>query len=68
MKQARNERREIRENQLVKRVEDAIAQIALRGETPSLYKVSRIVGMDRTSLRVRPRIKELILSCRESST
>jgi hypothetical protein len=59
---AQNESRQQRENELVSRVEHAIAQLLLRGEKPSLPKVSQVVGMNYASLYHRPQIRELFLS------
>ena len=59
---AQNESRQQCENELVNRVENAIAQLLLRGEKPSLPKVSQIVGMNYASLYHRPQIRELFLS------
>jgi transcriptional regulator with XRE-family HTH domain len=59
---AQNESRQQRENELVSRVEHAIAQLLLRGEKPSLPKVSQVVSMNYASLYHRPQIRELFLS------
>jgi len=48
-----------RENELVNRVKDAIAQLVLRGEKASLDKVGQIVGSNYISLYRRPHIREL---------
>jgi hypothetical protein len=61
IQRAQNESRQRRENELVNRVEHAIAQLLLRGEKPSLPKVSQIVGRNYASLYHRPQIRELFL-------
>ena len=64
IQRAQNESRQQRENELVNRVEHAIAQLLLRGEKPSLPKVSQIVGRNYASLYHRPHIRELFLFLR----
>jgi transcriptional regulator with XRE-family HTH domain len=64
IQRAQNESRQQRENELVNRVEHAIAQLLLRGEKPSLPKVSQIVGSNYASLYHRPQIRELLLFLR----
>src|SRR5258706_13384049 len=59
---AQNESRQQRENKLVSCVEHAIAQLLLRGEKPSLPKVSQVVSRNYASLYHRPHIRELCLS------
>ncbi len=61
---AQNESRQQRENELVSRIEHAIAQLLVRGEKPSLPKVSQVVGMNYASLYHRPHIRELFLFLR----
>jgi transcriptional regulator with XRE-family HTH domain len=64
LQRAQNESRQQQENELVNRVEHAIAQLLLRGEKPSLPKVSQIVGRNYASLYHRPQIRELFLFLR----
>ena len=64
IQRAQNESRQQRENELVNRVEHAIAQLLLRGEKPSLPKVSLIVGRNYASLYHHPHIRELFLFLR----
>lgn len=64
IQRAQNESRELRINDLVKRVEHAIEELTLRGEKASIRKVSRLMGMDHSSLRGSLRIRELFLSLR----
>jgi transcriptional regulator with XRE-family HTH domain len=61
LQRAQNESQQQRENELVNRVEHAIAQLLLQGEKPSLPKVSQIVGRNYASLYHRPHIRELFL-------
>ena len=67
IQRAQNQIREQRINDLVTRVELAIEELTLRGEKPSVRKVSQFMGMDHSSLRGSPRIRELFLSLRYSS-
>lgn len=64
LQRAQDESRQRRENELANRVEHAIAQLLLRGEKPSLPKVSQIVGRNYASLYHRPHIRELFLFLR----
>jgi transcriptional regulator with XRE-family HTH domain len=64
IQRAQNEVRELRINALVNRVEHAIEELTLRGEKASLRKVSRLMGVDHSSLRSSPPIRELFLSLR----
>jgi predicted transcriptional regulator len=64
IQRAQNESRQQHENELVSRVEHALAQLLLRGEKPSLPKVSQIVGRNYASLYHRPHIRELFLFLR----
>jgi hypothetical protein len=64
IQRAQSESRELRENELVNRVEQAIEELLLRGEKVSLDKVGQIVGRNYTSLYRRPHIRERVLSLR----
>lgn len=64
IQRAQSESRELRENELVNRVEHAIEELLLRGEKVSLDKVGQIVGRNYTSLYRRPHIRERVLSLR----
>jgi hypothetical protein len=64
IQRAQNEIRELRVNDLVSRVEHAIEELVLHGKKVSVYRVSKMVGMDRSSLDRYPQIRELFSQMR----
>jgi transcriptional regulator with XRE-family HTH domain len=59
IQRAQNERRQLRVNALVSRVEHALEAL---GKETSVSRISQLVGMDRTSLLRYPQIRALLLS------